>query len=59
VIIDDFDVDRASMGPDKTNSILIVYSNGVLPGSITAQGFEPIARRDAELVEIDNRIEHG
>lgn len=37
--------------PSKTNTPLVVYPYAVLPLPIATQGFEPIAGRNAKVVE--------
>jgi hypothetical protein len=59
VIIDDLDVNRSRARPDKADAVLVVGPNRMLPSSIASQGFEPIARGHAELIEIDDGIQHG
>jgi hypothetical protein len=51
MVVDDFNLNWISIVPSETDSILIVDSNRVLPYSITAKFLEPIARRDAKLIE--------
>jgi hypothetical protein len=48
---------RIALAPDKTDSILIVDSNSVLSGSILLQGFEPIARNGAKIVQAGRRVQ--
>ena len=45
MIVNDFNVLGSLVGPTKTNSILIVDSNGVLPCSVSLQLFESQARK--------------
>ena len=45
------------VGPLETDPILIIDSNTVLPPQIPAQRLQPIARRDAEIIETLSRIE--
>jgi len=48
---------RTAVAPDKANSILVVDPDAVLSGSISAQGFQPVAGWDLEIVERLRRIE--
>jgi hypothetical protein len=45
VVIDDLDITRTVVGPDKTQPPLRVDTDAVLPASITVQRFEPISGR--------------
>jgi len=51
VVIDNLDVVRPVIHPTEADTVLLVYSDRVLTGSITAQFFESVSRRDAEVVE--------
>jgi hypothetical protein len=51
VVVNDVDFFRAGHGPPKTDSILVVDSDAVLPLAIPSQGFQSIAPRDAELFQ--------
>ena len=47
VVVDDLDVFGACRRPTEADSKLIIYSDGMLPGSLTRKGFETIARGHA------------
>jgi hypothetical protein len=51
VVIGDLDIKSLSIFPTKTNSILIVYSNAVLPRSISLQTLKPVCRRGSEVTK--------
>lgn len=48
MVVDDFHVVAMAFVPDKTNSPLIVDSNGVLAFSVTAQSLQLIRRRRSQ-----------
>src|SRR5437899_2348957 len=49
VIVDNLDLLRVAVLPPKADAPLVVDANAVLTLSVTAQCFEPIARRDAQV----------
>jgi len=51
MVVDNLDVIDITLGPDKTNSPLIVDSNTVLPPSIPSQDFQAVSRRNPEIIE--------
>ena len=56
MIIGDFYGADAARIPDKTDAILAVNADAVLTAQVAAQGFQPIARRIAQLVQIIDRV---
>jgi len=58
VVIDDLDITRTVVGPDKTQPPLRVDTDAVLPASITAQRFEPISGRAAQELQGLCSIQH-
>jgi hypothetical protein len=51
VIIHNFYVKRVSFMPAKTNAVLVIDANAVLSRSGASQGFQIVARRNAEVIE--------
>jgi hypothetical protein len=49
--VDNLDVIRITLIPNKAHSPLIVDSNAVLPLSIPTQGFQAVSRRNPEIIE--------
>jgi hypothetical protein len=58
MIVDDLDIRGPSVGPNKTEPELIVQSNGMLALAIPAQGFEPISRRETQIIETSSVVQH-
>jgi hypothetical protein len=58
VVIDDFNLVRVTTSPDKTNSILIIDSNAVLPVTGSAQLFKPISRGHAQVAYVHSGMQH-
>jgi len=56
MVVDDLHVDCVAVIPTKTNAPLIVDSDRVLSGAISAERFEPKARR-LEIVERTDLVE--
>jgi len=52
VIIHDLYVFGACERPPKADTELLVHADTVLPGAVAFEGFEPVARRDAEVFEM-------
>jgi hypothetical protein len=51
VVVDDFDLVRIVLSPNKANPPLVVDSNRVLTTPITLQRFETVCRRYAQVIE--------
>jgi hypothetical protein len=51
VVVYNLDVCRSGRRKAKADSELIVYSDAVLPGAVTLQCLQPVARRHAQVVE--------
>jgi hypothetical protein len=49
VAVDDFNIGRASISPDKTDTPLIVYADRELPAPPSLQRFKPVRRRHSEI----------
>ena len=57
VIINDLDIRRAGTRPRETDAILVVDPNAVLSSAISTQCFQPIARRNPQLIQSHDRIQ--
>jgi hypothetical protein len=51
VIIHNPNLKGITIPPEETHAVLIVDSNAVLPGAVSMQSFELIARRNLQVVE--------
>jgi hypothetical protein len=51
VIIHDFYLVRVALAPNETNTPLIVDPNTMLACPVSAQAFQPIARRRSQIAE--------
>src|SRR6185437_13629408 len=51
VVVDDFDMHRSSLMPNETNAPLVIDPDRVLSLPVRLQGFEPIAGRNAQVIE--------
>ena len=56
MVIHDLDVPGRTVAPLETDPPLIVDADAVLPPPITVQSFEPIARRNPQIVELFRRV---
>jgi hypothetical protein len=59
MVVGDFYFIGIGAAPLETNSVLIVNSYAVLAPSASMQLFEPVSRRDIQVVECAGAIEHG
>lgn len=59
VVIDDFDIERVTVAPDKTNPKLIVDANAVLASPVAAQRFEPVTRWNPQIVQPRGAVQDG
>jgi hypothetical protein len=51
VVIDDFHIVGTIVSPHKTDPPLIVDTDAVLPGPISSQGFQAIARGNPKILQ--------
>src|SRR6185312_5193630 len=58
VIVDDFDIRRALLGPHKADAPLVVDPDRMLSATISAQSFQPVRWRYPQVVEIERLMEH-
>lgn len=57
MVVDDRDVKCISVTPTKAYAPLVVDTNAVVAGAITAEFLDPISRRDPQIVKLFARIE--
>jgi hypothetical protein len=58
MIVDDLDIRWTIFCPPEANTPLVVDPDRMLAFTVLPQGFEPIGRRDSEVVEPLRRFEH-
>lgn len=51
MVVDDLDIRRATGCPHEANPHTVVNPNTMLPGTISAQGFQMIARRYTQILQ--------
>jgi hypothetical protein len=57
VMVHDFDVPGRPFAPLKTYPALIFDADTMLPAPIAVRGFQPIAGRSAQIVELFGRVD--
>ena len=50
VVVDEFDIFRTSISPDKTDTPLCVHADAVLASAVSRQPLQPIAWRNSEIL---------
>ena len=58
VVVDDFHVVGVTIDPSKTNTLLIVDPDAVLAFAIALEGFQPIGRWSAQIIQRRGVLEH-
>jgi len=58
MVVDDFNLKDTAIIPAETNSPLVIHSNAVLPFPVTLESFEPICRRNSEIIQTFGSIQH-
>ena len=58
MVIHDFHFIGVTIGPDKTDTPLIVYPDAVLALAFTFQGFETVGRWNAQIIKGFGVIQH-
>jgi hypothetical protein len=58
VIVDDFDIYRAAVGPPKTDSPLIIDPHTMLSGAIALKRLQTIAWRASQVLKSCRGIDH-
>src|SRR5262245_2619914 len=59
MVVDDLHLVGTGVRPDEAYAPLVIDPDGMLAGAVAFQRFEPIRRRNAQIVERDGLIEHG
>jgi hypothetical protein len=59
VIVDNFDIDCAGNRPAEADAVLVIDSDGMLPGACAVQCSEPLSRRDAKLLQAHCCVEQS
>lgn len=59
VVIDDFDIVRAVRFPNKTETPLVIDTDGVLALPVALEGFQPDTGRDGEVIEFGDGVKLG
>ncbi len=58
MVINDLDMPSFTVSPNETNAPLFVDANTVLPLALSFQGFQPIARRYAQVTQSGSCLDH-
>jgi hypothetical protein len=58
VVVRDLDVVGVTTPPSEADPPLVIDPDAVLPLPITAQSFQPVARRDAQVVQAVRSVQH-
>jgi hypothetical protein len=58
MVVDDFNIQDMTVIPAETNSPLVIHSNAMLSFPITLESFEPIRRRNSEIIQTFGGIQH-
>jgi hypothetical protein len=57
VVINEFNVRRVAARPDEADSPLVVHANAVLVFAVAFELFQPVSRRNAQIIKRLCRIE--
>jgi hypothetical protein len=58
MVIHDLDLCRTQRGPDEADAKLIVDPNAMLAEPVAFERFQPITRRNAQIVKFPGSIQH-
>ena len=58
MIIDNFDVVRIAMAPDKTDAPLLVDANAVLTCAVASERFQTVAGRHSQVLQCPSGMQH-
>jgi hypothetical protein len=56
VVVDEFDIFRTSISPDKADPPLGIHPDAVLTPTISGQPLQPVPRRDPQILDILRRV---
>ena len=59
MVIDDLDIFRLAIDKAKTEPVLLVDTDAVLPVAVALQGLKPVAGGDAEIMQLLGDMYHG
>jgi hypothetical protein len=59
MVVDDLDVMGISVLPAEADTPLIIDADAVLSGSVATQRFQPVVRRDAQILEVLGIVQHA
>jgi hypothetical protein len=59
VVVDNLDLVWPPRRPDKTDAILIVNANAILPRPVTSERFQPVSWRDPEIRQLPSGSKIG
>ena len=57
MIVDDLDLPSVAITPDKADTPLLVDANAMVPKSVATKSFQPVARRDSQIIKATSRID--
>ena len=57
MVVDDFDLSRAGVGPYEADAVLLVDGYAMLSVAVAAQCFEPIARWNGKFVQSSDGVQ--
>ena len=57
MIVNDLNVVRVIVSPDKTKTPLIINADAVLPFSMASEGFQVVARRQFKIIQRNRRMQ--
>jgi len=58
MVVDNFNLKDMAIIPAETNPPLFIHSNAVLSFPITLETFEPVRRRNTEIIQTFGSIQH-
>ena len=56
MVVDNFHLGWPHLSPAKTDAVLVIYANTMLPLSIPLQGFKPVSWGNLEFMECGHRV---
>jgi hypothetical protein len=59
VVIDDLHAEGITINPSKADTPLIIDTDAVLAFAITPEGFEPIGRRNTQIIQNGSVAKHA
>ena len=59
MVVHDFDIERMAAFKAKANSPLVIDADAVLTRSMALERFEPVVRRDSQVIQPYRSMQHG